>query len=463
MGVDAFQWLSDHRADRIARAVEWLAIPSVSTDPAYEASIRRGADWVAEQLADLGLEAAVRPTGGHPAVVGHTRVDDAPADAPRVLFYGHYDVQPPDPEDAWSRPPFEPEVRDGCLYARGASDDKGQVAAFLEAIRAWRAAEGRLPVHLTVLIEGEEEVGSRHLEAFLEQHQADLRADVALISDTTMWDAHTPAIVCGLRGLLYYELVIRNASRDLHSGMYGGLLANPATMVARLLGALFDDDQRIAIPGFYDDVEPVAETERAAWGDLPLDVARDWLAPLGVDRPFGEAGLDPLERNWARPALDVHGLWGGYQQPGAKTVIPAEAGAKLSFRLAPGQAPERVDGLFVDWLAKRDLGGADWELRRHGSAEPVRIDPDSPWIAAASRACAETTGRAPFLVREGATIPVVAWTQRLLGITPLLVGFGLPEDGIHGPDERIALDRLDLAARTHVALLRELAKTARPS
>jgi acetylornithine deacetylase/succinyl-diaminopimelate desuccinylase-like protein len=450
--ADADRQQAEERLER------FLAIPSVSTDPSYEPQVHEAAAWLRDTLADLGLEAEIRPTDGHPAVLAFTAAGDAPADAPRVLFYGHYDVQPPDPLEHWRSPPFEPTVRDGSVFARGAADDKGQVAAFLEALRAWRRAGDQLPVHLTVLIEGEEEVGSRNLPAFLQRHREELVDDVGLISDTAMWDRQTVAITYGLRGLLYYDLQLHNANRDLHSGLYGGILANPATLMGRVLGALFDEDNRVTVSGFYDDVAPLSEEEQARWAALDVEPVRDVLGPLGVDTPYGEAGFSTLARRWARPACDVNGLYGGYEGEGAKTVIPSYAGAKVSFRLAPDQDPDRIAQRFTEWLQARDVGGCRWQITEHGRAEPVRLALDSPWIAAAQRACRAATGREAVLMREGATIPVVAALKNTLNMEPLLMGFALASDQIHAPDEHFGLDRFALATRTHVELLASLAE-----
>ncbi len=442
--------------DAIARLKDLLTIPSISTDPAYRSHVQDAARWVADHLHESGLNAEVCPTAGHPVVLARTTDDDAqnPA-APRVLFYGHYDVQPPDPVEKWTTPPFQPDVRDGKLYARGASDDKGQVMCFLEALRAYKLAGVKLPCHVTVMIEGEEECGSVGLPGFLQEYREQLKADIAVVSDTTMWDAETPAITYALRGLVYFDIKLHGPTRDLHSGVYGGTLANPATMLARVLGKLFGEDNRVTIPGFYDDVAPLDEEETQRWAVLGFN-ERDFLDPVGA-KPFGEAGYSTLERRWARPSCDVNGLYGGYMGEGAKTVIPSYAGAKVSFRLPANMDPDKVAKQFTDWLEAQDTGGCRWEITQHGKAYPVAVSIDSPYIAAAGRAMEQAKGRPPVLVRDGATIPIIADFKRLLGLDTLLLGFGLNDDNIHSPDECFGLDRFHLGCRTHAMLLEQVA------
>ena len=447
-------------ADRSAardRLVEFLTIPSISTDPAYAQQVHSAADWVVQRLSECGLSTQTIATAGHPVVIGRSLPDMAASNAPTVLYYGHYDVQPPDPLEEWTTAPFQPSVRDGAIYARGASDDKGQVSCFLEALRAWSKTTGTLPCHVIVMIEGEEECGSANLPAVLEARKQDLAADIAVISDTTMWDRQTAAITYGLRGMLYYDVQLHHANRDLHSGIFGGVLANPATMLAQVLGRLFDDDHRVTIPHFYDDVLPLSPQEKRRWEDLGFDEMRQCLGPVGVDTAFGEAGFTTLERRWSRPACDVNGLYGGYGGAGAKTVIPSFAGAKVSFRLAPNQDPARIGQAFEHWLASHDLHGCRWQLQQLGSAHPVIVPSDSPYIAAAQKAVERTCGRPAVLVREGATIPIVADFKRTLAIDSLLLGFGLHDDRIHAPNEKFDLGCFELGCRTHAVLLAELA------
>jgi len=449
--------LEAERDDAVRRLSQWLAIPSVSTDPTYGEHIAAAARWSAERLTEAGLEADILPSRGHPVVVAHTPDDMAAAPGPRVLMYGHYDVQPAETADGWHSPPFEPDVRDGAIYARGASDDKGQVACMIEALRAWKDAAGRLPVPVTVLLEGEEEMGSINLPDFLEQHRDRLAADVAVISDTTMWEPGVPAIIYALRGLLYFDLQLDGPSRDLHSGVFGGTLANPANELVRVLGKLIDDDRRVTIPGFYDDVATVTEAERREWATLDFDAAK-WLGEVAVRKETGEAGYSTLERRWARPSCDVNGLHAGYTGSGAKTVIGRNASAKVSFRLAANQDPARIADAFETWIHGQDVGGLRWTVTRHGAAHPVLIDVAGKPMHAARRAIHSVFGRDPVFVREGATIPVVSDFQRTLGVKDILmIGFGLMTDAIHAPNEHLGLDRFHAGRQTHARLLAELA------
>jgi len=462
--------LHAHESDAVARLCDWLAIPSVSTDPAYADDMQRGAQWAADRLAELGLTPRIMPTAGHPAVVARTgdSADDVlfPG-APRLLFYGHYDVQPADPVDKWTTPPFAPTVRDTpdgpAVFARGALDDKGQTATMLEACRAWKAAHGKLPVPITFLIEGEEEIGSINLPPFIEQHKDLLAADVAVVCDTGMWapgpgsaQKPVPAITYALRGLVYFDVKLHGPSRDLHSGMFGGTLPNPHNLLTRVLGKLFDDDNRIAIPGFYDDVAPPEDEERALWEQLGFD-EQAFLDGVGAE-PFGEAGFSTLARRWARPSCDINGLYGGYGGAGAKTVIASFAGAKVSFRIPANMDPRKVAKQFTDWIHAHDVAGCRWELTSHGEAWPVATPLDSPYVAAARRAIEAAAGRPAALIREGATIPIVADFQKTLGVDTLLIGFGLEGDNIHSPDEHFGLDRFHLGCRTNARLLSQIAR-----
>ncbi len=448
--------LNEQNDTAVQRLCELLRIPSVSTDPAYKDHVVAAAQWVADHINESGLDAEVCQTKGHPVVLARTTNDDVEdPDAPRILFYGHYDVQPPDPLEKWTTGPFEPTVRDGVLYARGASDDKGQIMCFLEALRAYKLAGRKLPCHVTVMIEGEEECGSVGLPGFLKERQDQLQADIAVVSDTTMWDADTPAITYALRGLVYFDLKLHGPSRDLHSGVYGGTLANPATILPRVLGRLLDEHNRVTIPGFYDDVAPLEDEERERWSKLGFK-DEDFLGAVGAT-PFGEADFATLERRWARPSCDVNGLYGGYMGEGAKTVIPSFAGAKVSFRIPANMDPVKTAELFTQWVQSQDVGGCRWEIEQHGKAYPVSVSIDSPYIAAAGRAIELAKGKPPVLVRDGATIPIIAEFRTLLGLDTLLIGFGLNDDSIHSPNERFGLDRFALGCKTHALLLEQVA------
>lgn len=450
-------YLDQNHDAAVARLCNLLQIPSISTDPAFRSDVTQAARWVADHLQQSGLSAEVCRTKGHPVVLARTTDAHVQSpDAPRILFYGHYDVQPPDPLEKWITGPFDPTVRDGAIYARGASDDKGQVACFLEALRAYQQTGRKLPCHVTVMIEGEEECGSVGLPGFLEEYHDQLQADVVVVSDTTMWDADTPAITYAMRGLVYFDVKLHGPNRDLHSGVYGGTLANPATLLMRSLARLLDDDHRVTLPGFYDDVAPLDDEEAKRWSQLGF-TDEAFLGVLGAVA-FGEAGFTTLQRRWARPSCDVNGLYGGYMGEGAKTVIPSFAGAKVSFRIPANMDPDKVAMQFTRWLKAQNTGGCRWEITQHGKAYPVAVSIDSPYIAAAGRAIELAKGRPPVLVRDGATIPIIADFKQRLGLDTLLIGFGLNDDNIHSPNERFALDRFRLGCKTHALLLEEMAR-----
>jgi acetylornithine deacetylase/succinyl-diaminopimelate desuccinylase-like protein len=446
------------REAAVERLGELIAIPSVSTDPAYGGDVRRAAEWLAEQLRELGFEASLRDTPGHPMVVGHA---DGPAGAPRVLYYGHYDVQPPDPLELWDSPPFELTTVDGPhgprMVARGIVDDKGQVMTWIEALRAWKAVHGGFPAPVTVLLEGEEETGSPSLPAFLEQHAEELRADVAVVSDTDSWDVRTPAITTMLRGLVYTEITLEGPSRDMHSGMYGGVALNPIGALTRILGDLHDEHGRVAIPGFYDDVVDLEPALRETWAGLGFD-ERAFLAEIGQDRPIGEPGYSVLERIWARPAADLNGIHGGYTGPGAKTVIPAKASAKLSFRLVADQDPQKVLAGLRAFLDARSPKGARITIQRHAASAAVRVPSESPYLQAAAAALEEVYRRPAVLIGSGGSIPLVGMLQRGLGIDGLLVGFGLKDDRVHAPNEKMERVCFENGMRSHAAILARLAE-----
>jgi acetylornithine deacetylase/succinyl-diaminopimelate desuccinylase-like protein len=436
-----------------------LRIPSIGADPAHDDDTRRAAGWLVDSLASIGFAASLRETGGQPMVVAH---HPGPGDGagPHVLYYGHYDVQPADPLGLWQSPPFEPTVVEAehgpRMVARGAVDDKGQVMTWLEAMRGWHEVHGTLPIRVTVFLEGEEESGSPSLEPFVRDHKGELSADVCVVSDTNMWDIETPALATLLRGLLYTEIALWGPSHDLHSGLYGGAVPNPLNILTRILGQLHDGEGRVQVPGFYDGIiEPSAEEARQH-AALPFDEAA-FLASAGIRTPTGEAGRSTLERIWTRPTCDINGMWGGYTGPGAKTVIPAEARAKVSFRLVPGQDPVRImDGLH-DFVAARLPADCRTEIVSHGGSPALRIPADSPFVQAASRALARTFERPPVLIGMGGSIPAVEAISRLLGMDSLLVGFGLADDRVHSPNEKFELRCFERGILTHAALLAEFA------
>ncbi len=453
---EAFKFIDDRREQSIAGLVQFLRIPSVSAQPAHAGDVARCADWLAERFRELGLWAKVEPTPGHPVVMAGT---ERKAGRPTVLLYGHYDVQPPEPLEQWTSPPFDPTVRNGAICARGAADDKGQIWAHVEAVRAWQQ-QGGLPVNLICLIEGEEEIGSDHLSAFMEQHKDELAGDIAVISDTGQFARGVPAITYGLRGLVYMEVFLNGPSHDLHSGIYGGAVANPANVLAEMLGSLHDANGRVTIPGFYDDVLPLTPAERQAWAGLPFD-EREFAAELGVDGLQGEAGYTAIERKWARPTCDINGLTSGYQGQGAKTIIPAQASAKVSMRLVPRQDPVKIQAAFEKMMCDHCPAGIRIKFAQHGGSPASMVPLDSPAMILAGNAMRAGFGRDPVFMREGGSIPVVGHIKRILGMDTLLVGFGLPDDRIHSPNEKFDLDALFSGTKTAVSLYAELAKLSR--
>jgi len=437
MSNAALEYARTHRETHLQQLLELLAIPSVSTLPEHQGDVRRAAEWLAEQMTAIGLDGVhVYPTEGHPIVYGQWL---HATDAPTVLIYGHYDVQPPDPLDEWQTPPFEPTVRDGNIYARGASDDKGQLFTHLKAVEAYLKTEGALPVNVKFIIEGEEEVGSPHLAAFIEENRTLLQADVALLSDSAILGPDQPAITYGLRGVAYMQVEVTGPDHDLHSGSFGGAVHNPAEALANIIAALKDERGRIRIPGFYDDVRPLSDEERALLAQIPFDEA-EFRARAGIRQTWGEEGYTVLEQITARPTLDVNGIWGGFAGEGAKTIIPARAGAKISMRLVPDQQPERIAQLFADYVKTIAPPEVQVEVRYLTGIEAAIVDPNIPEMAAAVEAYTKAWGRPPLFTRTGGTIPVVSMITRTLGIPAILMGFGLPDDRLHAPNEKFALD-----------------------
>ncbi len=446
------EYLKSHRQEHLEKLFELLRIESIANRD--DDGCDRAAQWLARHLSAIGLDARVAATAGKPCVLAEGHAGD---DKPTVLIYGHYDVQPPEPLESWESPPFEPTVRDGAIYARGANDDKGQLFTHLMALEAFVKAGGGLPVNVKLLLEGEEEIGSPTLEPFLEAHKDQLSADAAVISDSAFFAEGVPSITYALRGLAYVELIVRGPTRDLHSGLYGGAVANPANALARMVGLMHDDAGRVTIPGFYDDVRPLGDDERLAWDELPFDEVA--LAhEAGVKTlAGGELGLPVLERMWARPTLDCNGIVGGYTEKGSKTIIPAEATAKISMRLVPDQRPEKIVEGFAQFVAEHVPPGLSVEVVVNAEASPVLLASDSPAMAAARDAYAEAFGCQPTLIRCGASVPVTEQIQRLLGIDAVMMGFGLPSDQLHSPNERFALAQLYQGAVASAAFLHNLA------
>lgn len=430
-----------------------IRIPSVSAQPDHNADTRRAAEFVRDDLAAMGLDAELIATKGHPLVYAESL--KAPG-KPTILIYGHYDVQPPEPLEPWLSPPFEPTVRDGNLYARGATDDKGQMFTHLKAAEAWLKTGGGLPVNVKFLIEGEEEVGGANLEVYVAENAEKLRCDYVVISDTSQFAPGMPAITYGLKGLAYFEVILRGAKSDLHSGTFGGAVANPCNALAAVLASLKGPDGRILIPGFYDQVRPLEDWERAEFAKLPFSEA-EFQASLGVPSLEGEAGYTTLERKWARPTCDVNGLYGGYQGPGPKTVLPCRAGAKLSFRLVPDQDPKTIAAQFRAHVKAVCPPGVTYEIIDHQGAPAVRVGVDSPGVRAAVRAIEGGFGKAPVFIREGGSIPVVGLFKTKLGVDTLLLGWGQNDDNLHGPNEKFCLADFHRGIKTSAHLMAELA------
>jgi acetylornithine deacetylase/succinyl-diaminopimelate desuccinylase-like protein len=446
-------WPVGDQASALARLCEFLAIPSVSTQTEHRDDVARCAGWLASELRRIGLTAEVHATPGHPIVIGEWR--DAGRGAPTLLIYGHYDVQPPEPLDQWRSPPFVGTVRDGRLYARGAADDKGQVWAHLMALETCLTAAGALPLSIVMLLEGEEEVGSPSLPGFLAAHRDRLACDYVVISDTMMQAPGVPSILASMRGLAYFEIAAGAAATDLHSGQYGGVAPNAAAGLARVLASLVSADGRIAIAGFYDDVRNPTAGQRQEIGRLPFD-ARRMAEEIGLDSLIGEADYSPLERIWLRPSCEVNGLAGGYTGEGAKTVIPSTARAKVSFRLVPDQTPDQVERLLREHLGRVAVPGVRVKLRRLNGGLPWSKDTNTEAVAAARKALGAAFEHEAVIGGTGGTIPIVPELARCFDAEILLVGFGLPGENAHAPNEWIDLDNLGRGARALIDLYREL-------
>ncbi|MCX8477902.1 MAG: dipeptidase [Sphingomonas sp.] len=458
----ALAYVETHLDQSLDRLFALMRVPSISTDPAYAAECRAAAQQLADELAALGFDARVAPTLGHPMVVAH---HDGPEDedAPHVLFYGHYDVQPVDPLELWKRDPFDPvlETRaDGtkAIVGRGASDDKGQLRTFIEACRAWKETAGKLPVRVTILFEGEEESGSESLEPFLHANAEELKADFALICDTSMWDTATPGLTIGLRGMAGGQVTVRGPARDLHSGLYGGPARNPIQVLANILADLKDADGRVTLAGFYDGVRPISPDVRESWDALGFD-AEAFLSDVGLSLPAGEKSVGVLEQSWARPTAEINGIWGGYIGEGFKTVIPAEAHAKVSFRLVGEQDPDQIWSAFEEHVRTRLPGDCSAEFNVRGGSRAISLSSDSPPLAATRAALDAEWGKSALLA-SGGSIPVVNSIRSILGMDSVMVGFALNDDNIHSPNEKYDLNSFHKGIRSWVRILDRLGAMA---
>jgi acetylornithine deacetylase/succinyl-diaminopimelate desuccinylase-like protein len=425
-----------------------LRIPSVSTDPGRNGDVADAAAFVCQRLIDAGFEARIHPTDGHPIITGEWL--NAGPDAPTVLVYGHYDVQPPEPLELWRNPPFEPTLEGGNIVARGATDDKGQMYAHIKGAQAHLATAGTLPVNVKFLIEGEEEVGSPNLEPFLREHKDTLAADAVLISDSSMFAPGQPSIMVGLRGLTYVEVHVTGPSHDLHSGLYGGSVKNPINALAEIIAQFHDADGRIAIDGFYDNVLPITDEERDAWAELPFDKQR-WLKEVQLTESVGEVGYSIIERTTGRPTLDCNGIWGGYTGKGAKTVLPSEAHAKVSCRLVPNQTPDEIEAKLRAFVEARLPKGVTVEVTSHHGGMPVLVDFDTPAVRAAREAQRQVWGKECVFTRGGGSIPIVASFKTILGVDSVLMGLGNDDDRLHSPNEKFGLENYYAGIRSSAA------------
>jgi acetylornithine deacetylase/succinyl-diaminopimelate desuccinylase-like protein len=443
----------------LERLFALLRIKSISADPHYKEDCRQAAEWCARELSEIGIPSRVRDTIGHPMVVGHYR--GAGEGAPHVLFYGHYDVQPVDPVSLWERDPFDPAVvnvnGEKRIVARGSDDDKGQLMTFVEAASAWMGETGRLPVNLTVLFEGEEESASPSMVPFLTANANELKADIALVCDTSMWDRRTPAVTTMLRGLLYEEVFVQGPSHDLHSGYYGNAARNPIHVLTRILAEMRDGNGRVTIPGFYEGVHEVSPEQKAQWDSLGFD-EKAFFDEIGLSIPAGEKGRSTLEQVWARPSAEVNGIVGGYIGEGAKTVIPAMASAKVSFRLVGDQDPEAIRRSFRAFVEERVPADCKAHFLSHGGDRAVSQPSDSPWVKKAQRALSEEWGREAVLIAMGGSIPIVTQFKRILGMDSVLVGFGLEDDRIHSPNEKYNLTSFHGGIRSWARILSAIAE-----
>jgi acetylornithine deacetylase/succinyl-diaminopimelate desuccinylase-like protein len=445
----------------LARLFEFLRIPSISTDAAYKEHCLSAARFVADDLAGIGFDAAIRPTAGHPVVLAKSN-GTAQSSGPRVLFYGHYDVQPVDPLDLWETPPFAPRIAalaDGrkIIVARGACDDKGQVMTFIEACRAFKSVTGALPMPITIMIEGEEECGSEHLFSFVSEHAGELRKDLALVCDTSMWDAQTPMVTTSLRGLVYEEVCVTCADRDLHSGLFGGAAQNPLRVLSRILGSMHDANGRVTIPGFYDGVKELPSDIKQDLAKLDLS-ADDFLGAVGLKVPAGEKNRTLIEQIATRPTAEINGIVGGYTGEGAKTVIPGKAMAKVSFRLVAGQEPQKIRANFREFVRGQLPVDAKVEFTSFAEAPAIEIPFDSPALGKARGALQDEWGKPPVTLGEGGSIPIIADFKRVLGMDTILVGFALDDDRVHSPNEKYDLTSFHKGMRSWARILAALAE-----
>jgi acetylornithine deacetylase/succinyl-diaminopimelate desuccinylase-like protein len=438
------EYIRNNKQRFIDELIEFLKIPSLSAQSRHKADCERAADFVRKQFSQLGLDAQLHPTAGNPIVTArHT----SPENKTTVLIYGHYDVQPPEPLDLWTSPPFEPRIEGDNIIARGATDDKGQLFTHIKAVEAHLKTNARLPVNLIFVIEGEEEVAGVHVSEFIRTHRDDLKCDVAVVSDSSQYAPNMPALCYGLRGICAQEIRVQGPKQDLHSGSFGGAVANPVNVLCQMIAQLKDESGKIRIPGFYDDVLPLEQWEREAFAALPWD-DEAFRQSLGVKALHGEETYTSIERKWARPTLDVNGIFGGYNGEGAKTIIPAWGGAKITMRLVPNQNPQTISRLFRDFIRKITPPTVEVSFIDHSSCGPVIVKRSAPFVAEALESLRRGFGAEPVFIREGGSIPIVLTIQQELNVHALLLGFGLPDDNAHGPNEKLSLTDFERGIRT---------------
>lgn len=447
-------YLKEQESNSLEQLKDLLRIPSVSAQSSYNDDMIKCAKWVSGYLNDMDIKSEIMDTGGHPVVYGeHCKAEGAPT----VLIYGHYDVQPPEPLDLWHSGPFDPIEKDGYLCARGSADDKGQFFAHLKGVESYLKTVGSLPVNVKFLIEGEEEVAAENLPIFIEKNKDKLKADIVLVSDGAQYGPGMPAINYGLRGIAVAEIKLTGPDKDLHSGGYGGSIANPIHMLSKMIAQLHNDNGKIMIDGFYDNAVAMTDWEKSEFAKLPFD-EDEYKAATGAPKLWGEKEYSVLERNWVRPTLDCNGITGGYQGEGAKTIIPSWASAKITMRLVPNMEPDDVCDKLEAYLKKLCPDTMILEVNKQGGGRPVQVPTEGPWLDAAAKAIKTGFGNAPFYTKEGGSIPIVETFKSVLGLDTLLVGFGQKDDNIHSPNERFRISDFHLGCRTSAALLEELSK-----
>ena len=456
LSKEVTEYLASHRQEHLEQLFEVLRFPSVSSQSAHEADGLACAEHIAGHLRGLGFEAELRPWRKHPVLLARSTPEIADPSAPTVMFYAHYDVQPPDPMELWTSPPFEPTIRDGAIYARGASDDKGLMMSCIHGCEAFIRTAGRLPMNVLFFFEGEEEIGSPELEDFITAAADDLKSDFAIITDMGFFAPGFPTIMTGLRGLVYLELTLVGPSADLHSGQHGGAVVNPLNALAGMIAAMHDDKGRVALPGFYDDVVEPSRGELEKWESLPFEES-EYVKEVGVEPVGGELDRSVLERRWSRPTLDCNGIVGGYQGEGAKTVLPASATAKISMRLVPDQRPDKVLSAFDEFVADNTPAGVRASVKVLSRSRPFVVPPESPTVTAVKDAMREAFDADAALARSGGSVPISELIQRILKVDPVVTGFALPDDNIHSPNERLRLEQFHAGAVAAAAMLNNLA------